>query len=419
MITEITMEQLQIINGTWLMEPQALSAFAEKARMTQAKDYGARYAVSSTHKNSETDGDTATIYVNGVLMKSVPAWVNYEGIEATGYDTLNLELMMAADDPAVKRINLVFDTPGGQVAGQIDVAKAIAEINQTKPITAYISDMCCSGGYWLASQCGEIFAKPNSAIGSIGVYCTYYDMSKMAEDAGIKVLVISSGELKGMGVPGAPISEKQIADMQKYVDALGANFVDAVSVGRNKNRDEVAEWATGAIWETKESLNLGLIDGILDNSISLTKRNSAMAESPIDVSAAIEKAKAEERERFTQLQAAFPDETDFVVKQFAAGASVEAAKAAYCDVVTAKLKVSEDEKAAKAAKEKEDAAKAASGATPVSTSGTPEPESSGDFMTLAREMAEEKKIGMTAAMKQLAKEQPELHAAFINKNKKQ
>lgn len=400
------------------MEPQALAAFIERAKQaTRPVTTVLNYQPPSTHKNSVTANGVTTIHVNGMLMKSVPAWMNAQGIEATGYDSLLTELMVAYNDPQVKRIEMIFDSPGGQVAGQIDVADAIAAIGQTKPIKAMIRDMCCSGAYWLASQCGKIMAAENSIIGSIGVYTVFWDMTKLADSLGIKVYVIASGALKGMGVPGSPITEDQITNMQAVVNGMADNFVSAVAKGRGLPKSKVKDLATGGVWITSEAQTLGLIDSVIRNDNSNRYRSQSMADEQ-ELLAAEQRGATNERERIMAIQNAFPGEPEFVAEQIKSGAGLEKAKAAFCDVLTARKTAEEQAKAESEKKAMDDAKaaaeKKAAGAPPVTTSGASGSATTPDFMAAARELAAEKKISMTAAMTKISKEQPELHQAYLN-----
>lgn len=120
-----------------------------------------------------------------------------------------------------------------------------------------------------------------------------------------------------------------------------------------------------------------------------------------------------ERARLHDLQAAFPNDPAFAVEQFQAGVGVETAKAAYCDVLAAKVAASEEK--AVSLQTQIDAAEKKTGkidgAPPVTGSGEGGA-GEGDFMATARAHAREQKISVSAAVRQLAKENPQLHEAW-------
>ena len=59
------------------------------------------------------------------------------------------------------------------------------------------------------------------------------DSSKAAEDLGFKVHVVRAGALKGAGTPGTEITEEQLAETQKVVDAINEEFLGVIAKGRN------------------------------------------------------------------------------------------------------------------------------------------------------------------------------------------
>ena len=163
----------------WAMEPKRLeslfsklNAYTEKAAM-QGEPQSRRRESSIRH-----EGTTAVISIRGVLMKSVPRWMSWWGIEATSYQELKEDIETAAKDKRVESIVLEIESPGGQVSGIHDAADAIFEARKAKPVQAYVDDLCASGAYWLASQADEIVASRDAMVGSIGVYSVYVDSSK-------------------------------------------------------------------------------------------------------------------------------------------------------------------------------------------------------------------------------------------------
>lgn len=177
---------------------------------------------------------------------------------------------IAVHDAAVGSILLLIDSPGGYVAGNDDVAREVEAANAMKPVVAYVEDECCSAAYWIASQASKVYANPSAEIGSIGVFQVIEDYTKQAEIAGIVVHVLTTGPLKGAGVPGAPITAEQLAAWQKGVDEVFEMFGSAVRKGRNLSAKQFEAVATGGVWHPKEARDLGLIDGVrsLDAAIS-------------------------------------------------------------------------------------------------------------------------------------------------------
>ena len=367
-------------------------------------------------------GGVATIPISGVLLKTVPGWVRYWGIEATGYDEIRQMLALAVSDPRVERIELRIDSGGGQVAGGMEAADAIRAADAVKPVTAVVEDLAASGAYWLATSARRIEAGRNAEVGSIGVYMVYRDWSKMFEAAGVKTIVIRSGEHKGMGVEGAPITEAQIAAEQEIVDQIAGHFVQQVATGRRMTVDKIQSLATGRAWLAPAALKLGLIDALGDGSQPAPAPSGPRNESPHNESAAAavnlthegdmtmpdqiqqpvvtaETALANEKKRVTEIKTAFPKDAPFALEAIEQGWDITAAKAQYCDRLLAGKVVLPGK---------------ANGVPPLPDNDSAEGPAS-DFLEQAAQLAKEAKITKTEAMKRLAHDQPELHQAFLDR----
>lgn len=196
------------------------------------------------------------------------------------------QIRAAASDDSVKAILLRIDSPGGSVSGTDDLAQDVAAARGKKPCYAYIEDMGCSAAYWVASQCNKVFASKTALVGSIGTYMALTDYSRMAENAGIRVHVISTGKLKGAGVPGAPITDEQLAGFRQTVDDLNSHFLAAVAKGRRMARAKVEALADGGVHVGEKAVALGLVDEIASfdqvfNSLRGSKASGAKAETTI------------------------------------------------------------------------------------------------------------------------------------------
>ena len=413
----------QFTTDKWAMEPTALQAFFLRLGELRENSVLPGIAVQQT-TSLQVVGDTAIIPISGVLLKTVPGWAKIWGVNATGYDDIRQQLEQALAKRDVKRIHLQVASPGGQVAGVMETGEMIRAARQEKTVTATIEDLGASGAYWLASQAETLDANANAEVGSIGVYTAYIDYSAMAEGLGLKVIVIRSGEHKGMGIPGAPISDAQIAAVQEVIDAMAENFVQAVAAGRNLDPAGVRALATGRLWIATAARELGLIDAVIDsnsnnetssqaetNASSAPQGDTLMTDTQtaastetktnVDQAAVTAQAQQAERQRMQDLKAEFPNDPAFAMDQFAAGADVTIAKAAYCDVLRARQQQADDK-----------AEQKTTGAEPLEHNEAAGSTASGDFMAEARQLSRDQKISMTDAMRQLSREKPELYAGF-------
>ena len=126
-----------------------------------------------------------------------------------------------------------------------------------------VEGILASAGYHIAAPATAIYASHRmNTIGSIGVKTVLWDSSKMYENAGIKVHKVDTGEHKSTGLEGAPVTAAQLAEVQRVVDQLYAEFKAVITAGRNIVEKDLNPLADGRTWFASEALGYGLIDGI-------------------------------------------------------------------------------------------------------------------------------------------------------------
>lgn len=181
------------------------------------------------------------------------------GIIRLSYDINSLtafeiteQLAYARTDPAVKAVVLVINSPGGSAAYSeelyLDVLNARAEM----PVVASVDLLAASGAYYMAAAADEIFAKPTSAVGSIGV------ISSLPGDVYIEEELLTTGPYKAFG--GTRDGSVRQIERAKFA------FLEAIKNGRGDRLQVSAEYLSRAeIFTGVQALEMGLIDGLLAN----------------------------------------------------------------------------------------------------------------------------------------------------------
>jgi signal peptide peptidase SppA len=345
---------LKKINNIWLLAEEHLVPFMSDISRVTAEQIKAIESIEiGGAAISRINGDVMTVNINGLLMEDVPAWMRFYGYEATGYSEIREAVQTAIDSPMIKQVVFNVNSPGGNVLGVAETADIIAALSKVKQTISITGGLCASAAYYLASQTKSIVAGVNASVGSIGVYTYLYDWSGYFAEAGIKTIVISSGKYKGTGVFGAEVTEEQLVPIRENIAAMAENFYAAIKAGRKLDPSKMEEITSGRTWVGQQALNIGLVDKVEINVNSIfnkdkkmsAENNQAQPTATDDitktvqaaVTAGLAAARADDQKRLTELKAAFPDDAAFAAEQFAAGASVEQAKAAYCDVLRAKL----------------------------------------------------------------------------------
>lgn len=178
-----------------------------------------------------------------------------------GYQQIAVWMQSALDDPAVHTIMLVFDTPGGEVAGLFDFAALISRADEVKPVYSMIDDHALSAGYAMAASGRSISISQTGGAGSIGVLMRHVDFSGMLEKDGVNVTHIFAGEHKIDGHPYGPLPDAVRADCQKEVDSLMDLFVGHVVEQRGMSAADVRA-TEAAVFTGEAAVQAGLADQV-------------------------------------------------------------------------------------------------------------------------------------------------------------
>lgn len=273
------------IHRLWAMRPEVLAerfrgagphaAHGPVPLLTAQMHAGQMMSTPALYQVS-ADGE-AVIPIRGVMRKSAcPVCVALH--EETESGKVQAAVNAAAADPLVKTIALDIDSPGGEVAGVPDLAEAVWAAAHVKPVVARVSDLCASAAYWVACQAGRVTVNNSTAqVGSIGIYGVMLDMSEAAAEAGIKVHVIRAGKFKGIGIPGTPLDEEQLSEIQRVIDETNGSFLSAVARGRGLAGKRLDAAADGRIFLGASAVDAGLIDGysVADMKTSTHVRSAA------------------------------------------------------------------------------------------------------------------------------------------------
>ena len=149
-----------------------------------------------------------------------------------------VEQIEAADqDGNVKALVLKLNTPGGEVVPSDDIRRAAAEFDG--PTVAYATDLCASGGYWIASGCDELWARDASLVGSIGVRSAIVSAAELAEKVGIGYEGFSRGKYKDAGTPLKELSDEDRSYFQHLSDGFYERFIETVADGFDLDEERV------------------------------------------------------------------------------------------------------------------------------------------------------------------------------------
>jgi len=203
---------------------------------------------------------TALINLTGVIA---------EGENASANNIVGA-LRNAFESENVAGIIMKINSPGGTPvqAGYIyDEIIRLRAKNPDIPFYAVISDMCASGGYYVAAAADKIYADKASIVGSIGVRMDNFGFVDAMKKLGIERRTLTAGTNKALLDPFSPINKTAEKHMQTMLDDIHQQFITAVTQGRgDRLKRDVKGLFSGLIWTGERSVEIGLVDELASSS---------------------------------------------------------------------------------------------------------------------------------------------------------
>ncbi|AZM96075.1 S49 family peptidase [Vreelandella venusta] len=300
----------------WLITSEALDtvmSVADRQGDVEALEARLGRSLDNTRNVTVRDG-VAVIPVTGPIFRYANLFTEISG--ATSTQVLATDFQTAFDDPAIKAIIPVFDTPGGEATGINELGDLIYNMRGRKPVVAYVSGMAASAGYWIASAADEVVVDDTAQLGSVGVVLS---LRKREDRPGEK-----SYEIVSSNAPNKrPDLETEAgrAQLQTRTDELASVFLDKVARNRGIPREEVNDrFRQGGIATGALAIEAGMADrlGSLESLIAELAGSSA-SNQPRSMTMTTVKTTAE-------LQAAIEAGTDPKTIKIAAAETVDTDK---------------------------------------------------------------------------------------------
>ncbi len=203
---------------------------------------------------------TALVELTGVIADT----------EKASADNIITALRDAFDNENSAGVILRINSPGGSPvqSGYIyDEIRRLREANPDTPLYAVVSDICASGGYYIASAADKIYADKASIVGSIGVRMDNFGFVDAMNKLGIERRTLTAGENKALLDPFLPEDEKAKAHIQLLLAEIHTQFIDSVKEGRGERIDSSIEGIfSGLIWSGESAVAIGLVDELASAS---------------------------------------------------------------------------------------------------------------------------------------------------------
>ncbi len=201
------------------------------------------------------------------------ALVRIEGVIMDADEPVE-QLRTFAENPAIKAILIRIDSPGGAVVPSQEIYDEVKKIRAEgkQKVVVSMGTVAASGGYYIASASDKIVANPGTLTGSIGVIMELPNFEGLMKKIGVEATVIKSGAHKDLASPFRAMGQEERQILQRVMDDVHDQFIQAVSDGRGLEKAAVVAMADGQVFTGRQAKEKGLVDelGSFEDAIKLT-----------------------------------------------------------------------------------------------------------------------------------------------------
>ncbi|MFZ1325276.1 MAG: signal peptide peptidase SppA [Candidatus Contendobacter sp.] len=198
---------------------------------------------------------TALVRVDGLIAS---------GAEANAKDLIEA-LRKAFKDEKTAGVVIEINSPGGSPVQAGEVYDEIQKLRQEypkMPVHAVASDVCASGGYYIAAAAQNIYANKASIVGSIGVRMDSFGFTDAIAKLGVERRAYTAGSNKDFLDPFKPVNPAEVAHLQGMLGAIHQQFITAVKQSRGTRLKDDPDVFSGLMWTGEQSVALGLVDAL-------------------------------------------------------------------------------------------------------------------------------------------------------------
>ncbi|WP_150467211.1 S49 family peptidase [Francisella sp. SYW-9] len=210
------------------------------------------------------------LFTSSKELTSHIALVKVQGVIATDSEAnaerINKSLDDAYESKLTKAVVVEINSPGGSPVQADDIYMHMRYLQKKYPkipMYAVCTDVCASGGYYIAAGAKEIYVNKMTITGSIGVVGSGFGFTGLMDKLGIQRRTYTSGSNKDFLDPFSPEKPSQTKQFEKLLDQTHQVFIDAVEKSRgDRLKDKsMATTFSGAPFSGIEAKEMGLVDG--------------------------------------------------------------------------------------------------------------------------------------------------------------
>lgn len=215
----------------------------------------ADYAAATAPSGIASGPAVGVVYVTGAIVDGeAPAGT-------AGGDTIAALVEDALTNKDIKALVVRVDSPGGSVLASERIRGAVVRARAAGlPVVASMGSVAASGGYWVSTAAGTIFAEPATITGSIGVFGIIPTFKATLDKIGVSADGVSTTPYSGQPDPLRGLTPEVRQILQLTVENSYNRFLALVARARNMTPAAVDNIAQGRVWAGATARQIGLVD---------------------------------------------------------------------------------------------------------------------------------------------------------------
>jgi protease-4 len=214
---------------------------------------------------SKAKDKVAVVYLEGEITDET-------GDGIVGKDVVKM-LKKLRKDEDVKAVVLRVNSPGGSANASEDIWHAVQNIKSDSiPVVVSMGDFAASGGYYISCGADYIFAEPTTLTGSIGIFGTIPNVSKIRDKVGLDIDGVGTNKHSELGdnliMKGMNNDERAL--LQAMIERGYDLFTRRCAEGRHVEQDYIKSIGEGRVWLGNKGVEIGIVDklGNIDDAIA-------------------------------------------------------------------------------------------------------------------------------------------------------
>ena len=213
----------------------------------------------------EAKDKVAVLYAEGAISD--------EGAEGIVEGKILKTIKKIYKDDDVKAVVFRVNSPGGSADASEQIWHAVKTLQEKGlPVVVSMGDYAASGGYYISCGADYIYAEPTTLTGSIGIFGTVPNASKLMDKIGLDIDGVSTNKHSALTINAVykGMNKQEFALMQSMVERGYDLFTKRCADGRGVSQEDIKKVGEGRVWLGKDALEIGLVDelGNINNAIA-------------------------------------------------------------------------------------------------------------------------------------------------------